>query len=267
MVKKPTNNNNSNNINNNSNNINNNNIDDTDNSLDEEKLLAIGKSFYSDVYNLDCNNTADIDDVIINNNNNDIENINPTTTTTTSQQCRCGSCGEPIFEEHLLKVGGFNQPWHVSCLKCCVCQQLLADDEACYCRANNIYCKDDYSNHRLVIVVVVAASLTTLLLQLSTGEEFALHDDKLLCKLHFVEMVVSLNASDAGQFFGGKFFKKFRSFEFVFAYVCLRILHANFRVDSNPDGQDLERIAHQTGLSKRVTQVWFQNSRARQKKH
>jgi len=35
----------------------------------------------------------------------------------------------------------------------------------------------------------------------------------------------------------------------------LRILHANFRVDSNPDGQDLERIAQQTGLSKRVTQV------------
>jgi hypothetical protein len=35
----------------------------------------------------------------------------------------------------------------------------------------------------------------------------------------------------------------------------LRILHANFRIDSNPDGQDLERIAQQTGLSKRVTQV------------
>lgn len=38
-------------------------------------------------------------------------------------------------------------------------------------------------------------------------------------------------------------------------------------MDSNPDGQDLERIAQITGLSKRVTQVWFQNSRARQKKH
>lgn len=45
------------------------------------------------------------------------------------------------------------------------------------------------------------------------------------------------------------------------------MLQANFQLDSNPDGQDLERIASVTGLSKRVTQVWFQNSRARQKKH
>jgi hypothetical protein len=45
------------------------------------------------------------------------------------------------------------------------------------------------------------------------------------------------------------------------------VLQANFQLDSNPDGQDLERIASVTGLSKRVVQVWFQNSRARQKKH
>jgi len=53
----------------------------------------------------------------------------------------------------------------------------------------------------------------------------------------------------------------------TFTEEQLQILQANFDVDSNPDGQDLERIAQITGLSKRVTQVWFQNSRARQKKH
>ena len=53
----------------------------------------------------------------------------------------------------------------------------------------------------------------------------------------------------------------------TFTEEQVQVLQANFALDSNPDGQDLERIAQITGLSKRVTQVWFQNSRARQKKH
>jgi LIM homeobox protein 6/8 len=53
----------------------------------------------------------------------------------------------------------------------------------------------------------------------------------------------------------------------TFTEEQLQVLQANFQLDSNPDGQDLERIASVTGLSKRVVQVWFQNSRARQKKH
>ena len=44
-------------------------------------------------------------------------------------------------------------------------------------------------------------------------------------------------------------------------------LQANFQLDCNPDGQDLERIADISGLSKRVVQVWFQNARARNKKY
>lgn len=53
----------------------------------------------------------------------------------------------------------------------------------------------------------------------------------------------------------------------TFTEEQLSILQNQFQIDSNPDGQDLERIATITGLSKRVTQVWFQNSRARQKKY
>jgi len=51
----------------------------------------------------------------------------------------------------------------------------------------------------------------------------------------------------------------------TFTEEQVQILQANFQIDSNPDGQDLERIAQITGLSKRVTQVWFQNCRARQR--
>ncbi|KAF5406096.1 LIM/homeobox protein Awh [Paragonimus heterotremus] len=46
----------------------------------------------------------------------------------------------------------------------------------------------------------------------------------------------------------------------------LSILQANFDIESNPDGQELERIANLARLNKRVTQVWFQNARARKKK-
>lgn len=40
----------------------------------------------------------------------------------------------------------------------------------------------------------------------------------------------------------------------TFTEEQLQVLQANFQIDSNPDGQDLERIAQVTGLSKRVTQ-------------
>jgi hypothetical protein len=53
----------------------------------------------------------------------------------------------------------------------------------------------------------------------------------------------------------------------TFAEEQIGILQTHFQIDSNPDGADLERIANLTGLSKRVTQVWFQNNRARQKKY
>jgi len=61
--------------------------------------------------------------------------------------------------------------------------------------------------------------------------------------------------------------KKNKRMRTTFSEEQVQILQANFSIDSNPDGQDLERIAHISGLSKRVTQVWFQNCRARQKKY
>uniref|UniRef100_A0A1I7XIT1 LIM/homeobox protein Awh n=1 Tax=Heterorhabditis bacteriophora TaxID=37862 RepID=A0A1I7XIT1_HETBA len=87
--------------------------------------------------------------------------------------------------------------------------------------------------------------------QLSTGEEFALQDSRLLCKQHFVELV----EGDTGS---GQQKQKTKRVRTTFAEEQLSVLQAHFQVDSNPDGADLERIANMTGLSKRVTQVWFQ---------
>ncbi|KXJ71447.1 hypothetical protein RP20_CCG020543 [Aedes albopictus] len=104
--------------------------------------------------------------------------------------------------------------------------------------------------------------------QLSTGEQFALVDDKVLCKTYYSEMIDCGTSSDDGcEADGFQKSNKTKRVRTTFTEEQLQILQANFNIDSNPDGQDLERIASVTGLSKRVTQVWFQNSRARQKKH
>ncbi|KAF7633383.1 hypothetical protein Mgra_00007265 [Meloidogyne graminicola] len=105
--------------------------------------------------------------------------------------------------------------------------------------------------------------------QLNTHEQFALDETilrksenglipRLLCKQHYLELVLGEQCSPK---------PKAKRIRTTFGEEQLNILQENFKVDSNPDGNDLERIARLTGLTKRVTQVWFQNSRARQKKY
>ncbi|CAL4237701.1 unnamed protein product, partial [Meganyctiphanes norvegica] len=101
--------------------------------------------------------------------------------------------------------------------------------------------------------------------QLSTGEEFALHESRVLCKQHYLESIEGgCSSNDESE---GGCRNKCKRVRTTFSDEQLQVLQANFQLDSNPDGQDLERIAQITGLSKRVTQVWFQNNRARQKKY
>ncbi|XP_046412403.1 LIM/homeobox protein Awh-like isoform X1 [Neodiprion virginianus] len=230
-----------------------------------------------------------------NNNNN---NNNTTTTNNNNSDndamdmdmdrlMECGGCGDRVRERTVLCVGG--RTWHSRCLRCCACARPLHDQHSCFLRGMRLYCRHDYAmafgakcakcgrsvgagdwvrraRERVYHLACFACDACSR--QLSTGEQFALLDARLLCKAHYLDVVEGNNTSSSedGDSEGGKA-NKAKRVRTTFTEEQLSVLQANFQLDSNPDGQDLERIAHVTGLSKRVTQVWFQNSRARQKKH
>ena len=207
----------------------------------------------------------------------------PVSEQVTSQSDRCSGCDEVVTDRYLLKVA--ESCWHVRCLKCCICQCDLGLETSCYTKDRRIYCKADYAREfgakcssclrniqasdwvrkaRNNVYHLACFSCAVCARQLSTGEEFALQDTRVYCKVHYVELLeasVFCPSSDEQ----GSLLKPKR-IRTTFSEDQLQILNANFNLDPNPDGHDLERIAKQTGLSKRVTQVWFQNSRARQKK-
>ncbi|XP_070507416.1 LIM/homeobox protein Awh-like [Chironomus tepperi] len=199
----------------------------------------------------------------------------------------CTACGESIADRYFLEVGGCS--WHGSCLRCCICLSPLDRQQSCFFRERQVYCKTDYTKNfgakcskccrgiaasdwvrraRELVFHLACFACDQCGRQLSTGEQFALLDDRVLCKSHYMESVDcgTTSSEDGGE--GDCYHKnKAKRVRTTFTEEQLQVLQANFQIDSNPDGQDLERIASVTGLSKRVTQVWFQNSRARQKKH
>ncbi|XP_071802588.1 LIM/homeobox protein Awh-like isoform X2 [Asterias amurensis] len=178
---------------------------------------------------------------------------------------RCSGCGGSITDRFLLRVGG-GLSWHMKCLSCADCLTSLDTQLTCYCRDSQVYCKHCYSR-----------SFSTK----CTGCARTIHSSDWVrrAKNHVYHLACFACddckrqlSTDSGSFYGcengeNRHIHKSKRIRTTFSEEQLEVLQANFNVDSNPDGQDLERIAQQTGLSKRVTQVWFQNSRARQKKH
>ncbi|XP_070507240.1 LIM/homeobox protein Awh-like isoform X2 [Chironomus tepperi] len=199
----------------------------------------------------------------------------------------CTACDEPIADRYLLEVGGCT--WHGSCLRCCICLSPLDRLPTCFLRERQVYCKTDYAKTfgskcskccrhiaptdwvrraKDQVFHLACFSCDQCGRQLSTGEQFAMVDEQVFCKSHYFDSVDGCTtSSDDGYECEGFNKNKSKRIRTTFTEEQLQILQANFQIDSNPDGQDLERIASMTGLSKRVTQVWFQNCRARQKKH
>ncbi|XP_058066141.1 LIM/homeobox protein Awh-like [Anopheles bellator] len=199
----------------------------------------------------------------------------------------CGGCAEQITDRYIFEVNGGS--WHGSCLRCAVCCCPLERQASCYLRDGDVYCKMDYVKKfktscakcsrpisatdwvrraREHVFHLACFACDSCGRQLSTGEQFAICEDRVLCKTHYMELIDDgTGSSEDGCDADGSGKNKTKRIRTTFTEEQIQVLQANFQIDSNPDGQDLERIALATGLSKRVTQVWFQNSRARQKKH
>uniref|UniRef100_A0AC34R1L6 LIM/homeobox protein Awh n=1 Tax=Panagrolaimus sp. JU765 TaxID=591449 RepID=A0AC34R1L6_9BILA len=187
----------------------------------------------------------------------------------------CFGCHEPISDKWLLAVN--NTHWHTGCLQCSGCSAALGEAPTCFWREGRVYCRNCYQTQfveakcascqrsigpkdwvrraREFVYHLACFACSHCKRQLSTGEEFSINDNRLLCKQHYMELI------------HGHCKTKTKRVRTTFAEEQLSVLQAHFQIDSNPDGADLEKIANITGLSKRVTQVWFQNSRARQKKY
>ncbi|XP_046554331.1 LIM/homeobox protein Awh-like [Haliotis rubra] len=187
----------------------------------------------------------------------------------------CFTCCDVITDQYYLRAG--DHVWHEHCLRCCVCQVTLGGHSTCFVRDGNIFCQRDFAQVYKTkcssclrpiesgdwvrsagenMYHLACFSCSTCQRQLSTGEDFAIHDGRVLCRVH------ALNPDDENVNCRSKS-KRFRT---VFNEDQVAVLQKYFDLDTNPAGSDLGMIAEEAGLPRRVAQVWFQNARAKLKR-
>ncbi|XP_053229612.1 LIM/homeobox protein Lhx6 isoform X5 [Podarcis raffonei] len=198
----------------------------------------------------------------------------------------CFSCGMEIVDRYLLQVNDLT--WHMRCLECSVCRTSLRRQHTCYVKNKEIYCKRDYFSQfgtkcarcRRQIYAsdwvrrargnayhLACFACFSCKRQLSTGEEFGLVEEKVLCRIHYDTMIENLKrAAENGngitlegavpseQDSQPKPAKRART---SFTAEQLQVMQAQFAQDNNPDAQTLQKLADMTGLSRRVIQVRY----------
>ncbi|XP_067674905.1 LIM/homeobox protein Awh-like [Haliotis asinina] len=187
----------------------------------------------------------------------------------------CLMCCDVITDQYYLRAGDF--VYHENCLRCCVCQVTLGGHSTCFVKDGNIFCQRDFAQVYQTkcssclrpiesgdwvrsageyVYHLACFSCSTCQRQLSTGENFAIHDGQVLCRVHVLN-------PDGENVSCSQKSKRSRT---AFNKDQVAILQKYFDLDTNPTGMELGRIADEAGLPRRVAQVWFQNARAKLKR-
>ena len=65
----------------------------------------------------------------------------------------CFSCGRSIDDPYYLMI--IDHSWHLSCLKCVDCGILLEQEQSCFTRYGQFFCKDDYIKYILKLFFLI----------------------------------------------------------------------------------------------------------------
>uniref|UniRef100_A0A8C9EMA7 LHX8 protein n=1 Tax=Pavo cristatus TaxID=9049 RepID=A0A8C9EMA7_PAVCR len=192
----------------------------------------------------------------------------------TPSKCVCSSCGLEIVDKYLLKV---RLCFHIRFLLTFLEQPLRYGTRCSRC-GRHIHSTDWVRRAKGNVYHLACFACFSCKRQLSTGEEFALVEEKVLCRVHYDCMLDNLKReveNGNGVSVEGALLteqdvnhpKPAKRARTSFTADQLQVMQAQFAQDNNPDAQTLQKLAERTGLSRRVIQVWFQNCRARHKKH
>ncbi|XP_071347093.1 LIM/homeobox protein Lhx8-like isoform X3 [Trachinotus anak] len=149
---------------------------------------------------------------------------------------RCARCGRNIHSSDWVRRAR-GSTFHLACFSCTSCKRQLSTGEECGLLENRVFCRPHYE---IVMENIKRAKENE---QPKVEDEVADKDDS------------------------GSMPRPAKRARTSFTVDQLQVMQTQFAKDNNPDAQTLQKLAERTGLSRRVIQVWFQNCRARQKKH